>query len=317
MLRPKIISSITSCRLRAGRKKGIDRMTRTTAHLFIAAAALVASGCGGSGEHRGTLSASEHPATPFAAYGKGAVSYAPATAPPEESPSHDAFDIMSVTEAKEAAAPAQAAPADPEPALEIAPAPAQTSLAPSPPPPASPSPGVASLQPAAFVPDLNPEIEEIGPPSLECPQVLCGGIISPVGVGDVPIGSTREETASALERPIAPKADSFRREPNVNIFGVILSFCGENVCRIEITVRPPLTAEGFGVDSKLSKLASKYGQSKCRPIDAKRFGVEFERLEGVVWISDRLDCEGIEDLDFWDRPLVGTVTSVIVGSPGN
>jgi hypothetical protein len=46
-----------------------------------------------------------------------------------------------------------------------------------------------------------------------------------------------------------------------------------------------------------------------------RFGVEFEGMEGVLWISDRLRCEGIEDTDYWDRPLVGNVTSVVVGTP--
>jgi hypothetical protein len=144
---------------------------------------------------------------------------------------------------------------------------------------------------------------------------LCGGKISSNGVGQVTLKMAGREAATLLARRIAPKTDASHAEPTENVNGVLISFCQDRVCRIEVTVNPPATPEGFGVGSKFAQLAKKYGQSKCAPIDAKRFGVEFEKMPGVFWISDKLDCEGIEDIDFWDRPLPGTVTHIIVGTP--
>jgi hypothetical protein len=144
---------------------------------------------------------------------------------------------------------------------------------------------------------------------------LCGGKISSNGVGQLTLKMPGRDAAKILARRIAPKTDASHAEPTENVNGVLVSFCQDFVCRLEVTVNPPATAEGFGVGSKFSQLAKKYGQSKCAPIDAKRFGVEFEKMPGVFWISDKLDCEGIEDIDFWDRPLPGTVTNVVVGTP--
>jgi hypothetical protein len=145
---------------------------------------------------------------------------------------------------------------------------------------------------------------------------LCGGKVSSNGVGQITLKMAGREAATLLARRIAPKTDANHTEPTENVNGVLISFCQDRVCRIEVTVNPPATPEGFGVGSKFAQLAKKYGQSKCDPIDAKRFGVEFEKMPGVFWISDKLDCEGIEDIDFWDRPLPGTITNIIVGTPG-
>jgi hypothetical protein len=153
------------------------------------------------------------------------------------------------------------------------------------------------------------------PPATQCPATLCGGKISSSGVGQIALKMAGRDAATLLARRIAPKADASHAEPTENVNGVLISFCQDHVCRIEVTVNPPATAEGFGVGSKFAQLAKKYGQSKCEPIDAKRFGVEFEKMPGVFWISDKLDCEGIEDIDYWDRPLPGTVTNVVVGTP--
>ena len=157
----------------------------------------------------------------------------------------------------------------------------------------------------------------VPPPPTQCPASLCGGRISSNGVGQIALKMPGRDAAKALARRIAPKTDASHPEPTENVNGVMISFCKDLVCRIEVTVNPPATAEGFGVGSKFSQLAKKYGQSKCAPIDAKRFGVEFEKMPGVFWISDKLDCEGIEDIDFWDRPLPGTVKNVVVGTPVN
>jgi hypothetical protein len=153
------------------------------------------------------------------------------------------------------------------------------------------------------------------PPPTQCPAPLCGGKISAAGVGQITLKMPGRDAAGLLARAIRPKTDANHAEPTENVNGVLISFCQDKVCRIEVTVNPPTTAEGFGVGSKFSQLAKKYGQSKCAPIDAKRFGVEFEKMPGVFWISDKLDCEGIEDIDFWDRPLPGSITNVVVGTP--
>jgi len=155
------------------------------------------------------------------------------------------------------------------------------------------------------------------PPPDQCPAALCGGPISADGVGKIALKMGGRDAATALGKRLAPKTDATHAEPTDNINGVLISFCKDLVCRIEVTVNPPATAEGFGVGSKLSTLAKKYGESKCVPIDAKRFGVEFEKLPGVYWISNKLDCEGIEDIDYMDRPLPGVVTNVVVGTPTN
>ena len=70
------------------------------------------------------------------------------------------------------------------------------------------------------------------------------------------------------------------------------------------------------LSSSTQSSASQAADSKCAPTDAKRYGVEFEKLPGVFWISDKLDCEGIEDIDYWDRPLPGSITLVVIGMPG-
>jgi hypothetical protein len=207
-------------------------------------------------------------------------------------------------------------PAAPAPTGWETPAPAAPS-APSPQPSAAPLP---APQPAPTAPGVPVPPPPPGPepqPSLECPPALCGGVISSNGVGKIALKMSGRDAATAIERRLAPKKDATHAQPSQNIGGVVLTFCGDQVCRVEVTVNPPVTAEGVGVDTKLSLLAKKYGQSKCQPVDAARFGIEFERLPGVFWISDKLDCEGIEDLDFWDRPLQGTVTTVIVGTMQN
>ena len=119
-----------------------------------------------------------------------------------------------------------------------------------------------------------------------------------------------------INRRISPKVDANHKKPTDNIDGIFISFCAGMVCRMEATVSPPTTTKGLGVGSKLATVAKKYGQSKCSPIDSKRFAVEFEKLKGVFWISDKLDCEGIEDLDYWSRPCKGKVTSVIITGSG-
>jgi hypothetical protein len=154
------------------------------------------------------------------------------------------------------------------------------------------------------------------PASNQCPAALCGGKITGNGIGPVALKTAMAGIGTALGRTLAPKTDATHAQPTENVNGISLTFCQDRLCRIEVTVNPPATAEGFGVGSKFSLLAKKYGQSKCVPIDAKRFGVEFEKLPGVFWISDKLNCEGIEDIDFWDRPLPGSVTLVVIGMPG-
>ena len=123
------------------------------------------------------------------------------------------------------------------------------------------------------------------------------------------------QAAGLIKRRIAPKPDAEHKFPTDNLDGILITFCNNKVCRLEATVNPPATAKGFGVGSDLGKVARKYGQSKCQPVDDKRFAVEFQGLPGVFWISDKLDCEGIEDLDYWDRPCKGKVTAVIIGTP--
>ena len=91
--------------------------------------------------------------------------------------------------------------------------------------------------------------------------------------------------------------------------------CSGKVCRLEAKVNPPTTPEGIGVGVTLADVAKTYGNSRCLDMGATRFAVEFERLPGVFFISDQLDCEGIEDLQYWERPPWGQVTNVIVGIP--
>ena len=125
-----------------------------------------------------------------------------------------------------------------------------------------------------------------------------------------------QQAASLIARRIAPKVDADHKKPTENIDGIFISFCKGKVCRMEATVNPPATAKKLGVGSKLATVAKKYGQSKCSPIDSKRFAIEFEKLKGVFWISDKLDCENIEDLDYWSRPCKGKVTNVIITGSG-
>lgn len=131
-------------------------------------------------------------------------------------------------------------------------------------------------------------------------------------MSQIKLGMKGMQAARMIGKRIAPKTDADHKKPTDNIDGVLISFCNGTVCRMEVTVNPPVTPEGLGVGTKFAKVAKAYGQSRCKPIDSKRFAVEFQRLPGVFWISDKLDCEGIEDLDFWDRPCKGSVTNIIV-----
>ncbi len=173
-----------------------------------------------------------------------------------------------------------------------------------------PQPGAGTTPPPPPPPTTPPPV---APPAADkCPDSVCAGKITNTGIGQVTLGMKGVQAAQVIGKRIAPKVDADHKKPTANVNGIYVSFCNGSVCRMEATVAPPTTPEGLGVGSKLQKVAKAYGQSRCKPIDSKRFGVEFERFPGVFWISDRLDCEGIEDLDFWDRPCKGNVTAIIV-----
>ncbi|MFO8070468.1 MAG: hypothetical protein R6V85_01220 [Polyangia bacterium] len=168
-------------------------------------------------------------------------------------------------------------------------------------------PGAPSQPPAAeAAPQPQPSI---------CPAALCGGVIDASGMGRIEIGMPGQTAAREIGQRIAPKVDATHPYPTANVAGILVSFCNDKVCRLEATVNPPATAKGLGVGSPLDRVARKYGNSMCTPIGAQRFALEFENLEGVYWIGDKFDCEGIEDIEYMSRQYVGDVESVVVGMP--
>jgi hypothetical protein len=123
------------------------------------------------------------------------------------------------------------------------------------------------------------------------------------------------QAARTLNTRISPVTDANHPFPTADVSGVLISFCDDKVCCLEATVQPPATTHGFGVGSDLSKVARKLGDSMCKPIDKRRYALEFEKLPGVYWLSDKFDCEGVEDLNYINRTYKGRVTNVIVGIP--
>jgi len=148
-----------------------------------------------------------------------------------------------------------------------------------------------------------------------CPAALCGGVIDASGMGRIEIGMPGQAAAREIGQRIAPKVDATHPHPTANVAGILVSFCNDQVCRLEATVNPPATAKGLGAGSPLDKVARKYGNSMCKPIGAQRFALEFENLKGVYWIGDEFDCGGIEDIEYMSRQYVGDVESVVVGMP--
>lgn len=134
-------------------------------------------------------------------------------------------------------------------------------------------------------------------------------------MGQIKLGMPGLQAAQTLNTRISPKVDADHPFPTADVSGVLISFCEDKVCRLEATVQPPATTHGFGVGSELAKVARKLGDSMCKPIDKRRYALEFRKLPGVYWLADKFDCEGVEDLDYIGRTYKGRVTAVIVGIP--
>jgi len=144
---------------------------------------------------------------------------------------------------------------------------------------------------------------------------LCGGPIDANGVGLIKLDMPGIQVAKTLGERITPVTSQENPIPTADISGVLISFCADKVCRIEARVQPPATTHGFGAGSDLARVAKRLGNSMCKPIDRRRYALEFQKLPGVYWLADRFDCEGVEDIDYIKRNPKGRVTSVIVGIP--